>query len=191
MNLVWEKALAEVLDNQLEHQVREIEALPIEQRELCEYGDKRLIDLIEHPVWELGGGLGRVVKDTLRPDTISLTRDSFLIYDAKYYTPRVGKGRISGQPGLESITKQYLYHMAYKDFLEDFKITKVKNIFIMPEEHEESRGEASRELGKVTFDLLGQYTNTDVGAIYIDADRVWRAYVAGQVLDLACVSSLT
>ena len=191
MNLVWEKALAEVLDNQLEHQVREIEALPIEQRELCEYGDKRLIDLIEHPVWELGGGLGRVVKETLRPDTISLTRDSFLIYDAKYYTPRVGKGRISGQPGLESITKQYLYHMAYKDFLEVFKITKVKNIFIMPEEHEESRGEASRELGKVTFDLLGQYTNTDVGAIYIDADRVWRAYVAGQVLDLACGSSLT
>ena len=39
MNLVWEKALAEVLDNQLEHQVREIEALPIEQRELCEYGE--------------------------------------------------------------------------------------------------------------------------------------------------------
>ena len=147
--------------------------------------------MIEHPVWELGGGLGRVVKETLRPDTISLTRDSFLIYDAKYYTPRVGKGRISGQPGLESITKQYLYHMAYRDFLEDFNITKVKNIFIMPEEYEESRGEASRELGKVTFDLLGQYTNTDVGAIYIDADRVWRAYVAGQVLDLACGSSLT
>ena len=184
MNMVWEKALAEVLDNQLYYPVKDIEALPIEQRELCEYRDKRLIDLIEHPIWELAGDCGRVAKDTLRPDTISLTNDSFLIYDAKYYTPRVDKGRISGQPGLESITKQYLYHLAYRDFLEDFNITKVKNIFIMPEEHDESRNAVSRELGKVTFDLLGQYTNTDVGAICLDADEVWQAYAAGRLLDL-------
>jgi acetyltransferase-like isoleucine patch superfamily enzyme len=38
------------------------------------------------------------------------------IYDAKYYKLLIKNNKIINQPGIESITKQYLYHLAYKKF---------------------------------------------------------------------------
>lgn len=183
MNLVWEKALADVLKNQLNIPVKNIETLPKELRDHYPERNKNLIDIIQHPVWILGGGKGKAVTDTLLPDTIHITKNAFLIYDAKYYIPRITMNKISGQPGLESVTKQYLYHLAYQDFLKSFHIDTVQNIFLIPKEPDVD-GPRIQKLATVHFDLLYQYTETDVHTICIDADYVWKAYVEHRTIKL-------
>ena len=40
--------------------------------------------------------------------------------------------KLRGQPGIESITKQYLYQLAYQPFVEAHQIDTVRNCFLMP-----------------------------------------------------------
>lgn len=73
--------------------------------------------------------------DTLIPDLITINGCQFLIFDAKYYTPKLEpKQKPEQQPGIESITKQYLYQLAYKDFIKAHEFTDIKNCFLMPTE---------------------------------------------------------
>ena len=53
---------------------------------------------------------------------------------AKYYTIEFNENRsiLSGQPGIESITKQYLYQLAYRDFLRLNRVEHIGNCFLMP-----------------------------------------------------------
>ena len=39
-----------------------------------------------------------------------------------------------GQPGIESITKQYLYQLAYQKFIQDHNFSSVRNCFLLPTE---------------------------------------------------------
>lgn len=78
---------------------------------------------------------------TLRPGIITIKKIGqeyqFIIFDAKYYVPILKSGVApKGQPGIESITKQYLYQLAYKSFIEDHGFTDVKNCFLMPTENQ-------------------------------------------------------
>ena len=54
----------------------------------------------------------------------------------------------TGQPGIESITKQYLYQLAYQRFIEDHKFSSVKNCFLLPTENNEieDKGEVRMEM---------------------------------------------
>lgn len=95
-----------------------------------------LLGIIESPKWErrLDSAYiecGPVA--TLIPDTISFAvgrdgRRAFCIYDAKYYAPSLG-GKMEGQPGLQSVTKQFLYQSAYKGFVLDHEFDYVVNAF--------------------------------------------------------------
>lgn len=179
MNMVWEKALAEVLDNQLDFRIGNIQALDEEARRSFAGKDRTLMDYIEHPVWRLPGG-GRFLAETLRPDTVSIKDGEFIIYDAKYYVPSVKEDSIAGQPGLDSVTKQYMYHMAYEGFLEYFHIGNAKNVFLIPHEPAED-GSVSWPMASVDFRLLSRHTGgVGVDCLYVDADAVWRAYADGQ-----------
>ncbi|WRK55189.1 LlaJI family restriction endonuclease [Coprobacillaceae bacterium CR2/5/TPMF4] len=93
---------------------------------------QKLIELIEKPLWTI---TGKVAKDTLIPDLVSIFQNDgnheFIIFDAKYYNAHLEKGIIpSGQPGIESITKQYLYQLAYQKFIKDHEFSAVKNCFL-------------------------------------------------------------
>lgn len=189
MNLVWEKALAEVLDNQLDEKIGSIAALPQELRRSYKDRDKKLIEIIGKPQWFLYNSRKAAETATLIPDTIAIHEDGFVIYDAKYYVPdirRKGDGfSIARQPALESVTKQYLYQMAYKDFLEHFGLAdKVQNVFVIPHEHQpHDKAEGSfSQFGEVDFTILSQYTGARVKAYYADADDVWQAYADGEKL---------
>lgn len=184
MNLVWETALADVLDNKLTREIRDIEALPKVKRDGYEHRNKKLIDIIEKPEWLLIGSGNTVTTETLRPDTVGITGDRFIIYDAKYYCPKLEASSITGQPGLESVTKQYLYHMAYRDFLDYFGISSVRNVFLLPKEN---IGHVCQPMATVKFNLLGQHTNRDLGVLYVDADTVWRSYAEGKYISLGDV----
>ncbi len=54
----------------------------------------------------------------------------------------------SGQPGIESITKQYLYQLAYQKFINDHEFSTVKNCFLLPTENDsiENKGEAKLKM---------------------------------------------
>lgn len=61
---------------------------------------------------------------------------TFFIFDAKYNNniQMETDNPLKVQPGIESITKQYLYQLAYKRLVEDHGINVVRNSFLLPTE---------------------------------------------------------
>ena len=138
-NLVWETVCADVFDNKL---VAPLLSLPLLQplkipSDMEDNNPKTLKDLIERPKW-VSKDSNTTFSDTLIPDLISVERYNneciFVILDAKYYTMYLKNNKVEGQPGIGDITKQYLYQLAYKSFIELNNIHKVKNCFLMPTE---------------------------------------------------------
>lgn len=183
-NLVWEKVCAEVMDNQLQSTLGSLK-LPVPLNGVYKSSD-RLISLIEKPKWvgtkTDGSSFAKEAKDTLKPDLISiLTREGacdFIIFDAKYYVMQLESDKeLRGQPGVNDITKQYLYQLAFKKFIELHHINKVKNCFLMPTEKPDiiDRGYANMEM----LDDLGlrhiqirQLPASEMYGYYLNGDKI-------------------
>ena len=139
-NLVWEKVCADVFDNKLALSLGKIK-LP----KLLKEGynkNYKLIDIIDKPQWiginEVGEPFMKESAETLIPDLIGIYDDTFVIFDAKYYCIQLEEKKVlRGQPGVGDVTKQYLYQLAYKNFIIDHGMTAVKNCFLMPTEKNE------------------------------------------------------
>lgn len=138
---VWEKVCAEVFDNKLNTSLNQLKlSVPLAES-FQDRKKKNLIDIIEKPIWE-GQDTTETAGDTLIPDLISIPNiggvDYFIIFDAKYYNIQLEKGKtLRGNPGVGDVTKQYLYQLAYKDFIAAHNIAVVKNCFLMPTEGNE------------------------------------------------------
>ena len=138
---VWEKICAEVFDNKLKTSLGQLKMHVPLADEFQNQKEDSLIDIIEKPIWE-GTDTTQTAKDTLIPDLISMPSvgdvDYFVIFDAKYYLLQLEKGKnLRGNPGVGDVTKQYLYQLAYKKFIEAHHIAVVKNCFLMPTEKDE------------------------------------------------------
>ena len=138
---VWENVCAEVFDNKLKTTLGQLKMSVPLSAEYREQRKEKLIDIIEKPVWE-GKDTTGVANDTLIPDLISMSQnqgvDSFYIFDAKYYNLQLEKGKaLRGNPGIGDITKQYLYQLAYRKFIQAHNISVVRNCFLMPTEQSE------------------------------------------------------
>lgn len=138
---VWEKVCAEVFNNKLN---TPIGGLGLTAPLAAGYDKrKKLIDIIDTPEWKASNMTeGIVSKETLIPDIItsgqSEAGDYFVILDAKYYVIQLEKGKVlRGNPGVGDVTKQYLYQLAYKEFIQKHSIVVVNNCFIMPTEQDE------------------------------------------------------
>ena len=175
-NLVWEGVCADIMDNQLD--VR-LGALQMPTPLKPEYDKKqRLIDLIEKPFWS---ATGKTAADTLIPDLVSINGHQFIIFDAKYYNAQLEPGNApKGQPGIESVIKQYLYQLAYKKFIADHGFSEVKNCFLMPTENGEieDRGEASME-------ILSSLGLQNIKVRFLPADLVYDHYLSGRKIDIS------
>lgn len=175
-NLVWESVCADVMDNQLDTRLGALR-LPIALKP--EYdSNTKLIDLIEKPLWSV---TGKTANDTLIPDLVSITGKQFIIFDAKYYNAQLESGVTpKGQPGIESVTKQYLYQLAYQRFIIDHEFKSVKNCFLMPTENKdvEDRGEASME-------MLSGLGLQNVKVRFVPARMVYEHYLSGRKLDIS------
>ena len=86
---------------------------------------------------------------------------------------------LRGQPGIESITKQYLYEMAYRDFLENHNIAIVKNCFLMPtaEENIISKGCA-------TLPMLQKLGLQDIQIRLLPAKEMFLNYINNKKFDI-------
>ena len=148
---VWENVCAEVFDNKLKTSLGKLNmSVPLSK----EYTPSdMLIEIIEKPVWKGSDTEEKKASETLIPDLISIPKigneDYFLIFDAKYYNLRLEKGKtLGGNPGVGDVTKQYLYQLAYKNFIKAHNIAIVKNCFLMPTEKKEiiNKGTAKMEM---------------------------------------------
>lgn len=174
-NLVWEGICADIMDNKLDTRLGSI-SLPKRLKPGYDRNQK-LRDLIERPLWTI---TGERAKDTLIPDLIVIRDNQFMIFDAKYYNAKLEPGiSPKGQPGIESITKQYLYQLAYKKFTEDHGFVSIKNCFLMPTENKkvEERGEASME-------MLSSLGLQDIKIRFLPAEYVYEYYLAGRKMDI-------
>ena len=188
-NLVWEKVCAEVMDNQLQKPIGGLR-LPVPLAE--QYRDlrhKKLIDLIDKPQWAAtapgGEPFVKQAEDTLIPDIISIANIEgdyqFIIFDAKYYNIQLERNKkLHGQPGIESITKQYLYQLAYQSFVESHHIGSVKNCFLMPT--------ADSKIilkGTVKLDMLKQLDLQDIQIRLLPAGMMYKHYIENTKMDIA------
>ena len=149
---------------------------------------KKLIDLIDKPQWS-GTAPSREpfvkqAEDTLIPDIISIVNVDgdyqFIIFDAKYYNIQLEHNKkLRGQPGIESITKQYLYQLAYQPFVEAHQIGTVKNCFLMPT--------ASTEIiekGTASLAMLKRLGLEDIQVRLLPAKTVFMHYLKNTKMDI-------
>lgn len=179
-NLVWEKICADIMDNQLDAPLGVLK-LPVPLKD--GYNRRmKLIELIEKPLWTI---TGKCAKDTLIPDLISICKvngqHQFIIFDAKYYNAHLETGIApTGQPGIESVTKQYLYQLAYQKFIEDHNFSSVKNCFLLPTENNEIE-----DKGEVRMEMLSNLGLQDIKGRLIPATMAYDLYLSGRKMDIA------
>ena len=180
-NLVWEAVCAQALDNQLQMPVGGLR-LPVPLSD--EYKDRRtarLLELLEKPHWIGKTGNGELFEkqadDTLIPDIISITYSNegceFIISDAKYYNIQMEKDKkLRGQPGIESITKQYLYQLAYQRFINQHNFARIRNYFLLPTERSQviNKGYASLE-------ILSSLGLQDIQVRLLPATEMYKCYL--------------
>lgn len=151
--------------------------------------DKKLTEIIPQPQWErwLGDRFAkREGTDTLIPDTVTIAESSdgkrlFCIYDAKHYVPSTN-GKMKHQPGLESVTKQFLYQSAYRRFIKAHRFDRVVNAFLVPGAVDEPK-----LMARVSFpDVIAEEEEPFDNFIYmwmLPAHDVFKAYLDGKMLD--------
>ena len=185
-NLVWENVCAEILDNQLQTPLGSL-TLPCRLDNTYDR-TQSLISLVEKPVWSNSDESGEPFEkaaDTLIPDLISVGvsdgQSHFIIFDAKYYNMQLEKNKpLRGQPGLESITKQYLYHLAYRKFIDDHNFDIVKNCFLMPTEKSNII-----KKGQVEMKMFKSLGLVPIQNRLIPSKMAFDLYLQGQKLDIA------
>ena len=183
-NLVWENVCAEVFDNQLHKLVGGLRLpLPLHDK-YYNARHQELISLIEKPKWignsNDGGAYTKEAKDTLIPDIVTIAGDMFIIFDAKYYNIQMDeKKELRGQPGIESITKQYLYQLAYNDFIQAHGFTAIRNCFLMPTELNEVIYK-----GRVSLGILEDLGLETILIRLIPATEVYNCYLNQTKFDL-------
>lgn len=175
-NLVWEGICADIMDNQLNVALGAL-PLPIPLKD--GYNKRqRLIDLIEKPLWTI---TGKTAADTLIPDLVSISEKKFIIFDAKYYNAVLEPGQPpKAQPGIESITKQYLYQLAYQQFITDHAFEGVENCLLMPTEEKTiiHKGEASMQ-------MLYALGLQNIKVRLLPAEKVYEHYLSGRKMDIS------
>ena len=194
--LVWQETCSIVLNNQLYNPIRRLD-LPNGLR--GEYKDKQnntLISLIEKPMWYRLKQDGTYCEPkesikTLEPDVITVYNNGddyvFWIFDAKYYKLQLEEDKpLVGYPGIESITKQYLYHLAYDDFLKTQGISTVRNCFVFPKEMEA----VVRDLGYVKLDFMQNVALQNIRIIMFSPQWLYEHYLKNIRMDLSMLEAI-
>lgn len=174
-HLIWERACADIMDNHLNTPLGQL-PMPLPLRDGYNKQAK-LIDLIEKPLWTV---TGETAGDTLIPDLISISSDQFILFDAKYYNARLEPGKSpKAQPGIESVTKQYLYQLAYQKFISEHGFRTVKNCFLMPTEKHKIE-----DKGEVSMEMFGILNLEHIKVRFLPADMVFEHYLSGKKMDI-------
>lgn len=157
------------------------------KNEFVNYGKKSKYEVfnITPPKWNINGSNVEnkdttdleMKKNRLTPDilrTIILPEGKkLLILDAKYYNIRfdLELGKVLGNPGIEDITKQYLYKVALKTYISKNTIgNDVFNAFLFP------TMEPSNVQGYVKLDFMDEYCSDGIKLIMLNVEEIIDKY---------------
>lgn len=120
----------------------------------------------------------RVIK--VYPKYLLSKKDWFIIFDAKYYNLQLEKGKsLRGNPGVGDVTKQYLYQLAYKDFINTHGIAEVRNCFLMPTEKKDIV-----KKGCARMAMLEALNLKNIQIRLIPAAELYDNYLTGNHMDI-------
>ena len=137
----------------------------------------RLIDLIEKPNW-ISKEYSLRADNTFIPDLITFYKGNFIIFDAKYYNLTFKREKLAGHPGIESISKQYFYELAFKDFIEKLKFEGVKNAFLFP-----TYAEKIENKGYVELKMLHSIGLENIQIVMLPANEINQLYLENKKMD--------
>ena len=91
----------------------------------------------------------------------------------------MNESELKNQPGVGDVTKQYLYQLAYNDFINKhgFSEDDVKNAFLMPSE----KG-YDEYIGKVEIEFFKELSNPplkEISIIKLSARKIYSYYLNG------------
>lgn len=186
---IWEKVCAENFDSVLDEK---LENLPLGVcTEYADQGSRPLVSIIDRPVWHKNKPEADDTRvKTLIPDLVCIYHYKgskeycFGIYDAKYYCinfKSMGtRYKVTGQPGVEDITKQYLYQLAYDDFIKKQGYGYVQNMFLCPQET------AEPDYGYVEMKMLRAIGGTSLDNIMVVklcAEEMYDLYLSSSTVE--------
>ena len=185
---IWEKACAQVFDNQLSTQIGRLNLNVNLHEDYQAMENDKLIDIIENPIWiAFDSNKEHEVKHTLIPDLISIYELEgglcFGIFDAKYYNIVLDSNALKNQPGVGDVTKQYLYQLAYNDFIIKHEFKHVKNAFFMPTEDNKSS-----LVGEAKMDMLQGLSNPpliNISVVKLSAKKVFEGYLSNDKFNIS------
>ena len=169
-NLVWEDVCQSVMCNSLYKTLYELKLNPIDN--MSKYS--LLSEVICKPQWKHNiSDKIFYAKGTLIPDIVTVKDGTLSIYDAKYYNIQLNEKGVKHQPGIEDITKQYLYELAYKKFITLNKLKMIENAFLFPiDEIEET------EVGYATFDIFLGVDLKEIKVILKPCSKMFEKYLS-------------
>lgn len=194
-HFVWEEVCSIVYDNDLDksmdvlnlHKTIDWENKTKPKNITQNWGDLKLKDFVEKPSWVQNNKIA-FSNRTLTLDVLAIDQKSkiFHIFDAKYYLidfdyNNSGELSISGQPGVEDITKQYLYQLAYKDLAKNNNYS-FSNSFIVPKDNlteEELPNSLGRGkiLGKAQLKMLSNLGLDSITIIGRDCHTIFKRFL--------------
>lgn len=128
------------------------------------------------PVWENKTNTDRNRK-TLKPDFLKHllkgNTNTLLIFDAKYYAIEFHGNHVKHNPGIDDVSKQYMYHQALMKFIKEKKVSKVYNAFLFP-----ALEETEQVFGKATLEFVTHLP--PVFLIKLNAEEFFSMYLKGQ-----------
>lgn len=185
---IWEEACAKVFDNKLKTPLEELN-LPLDLHEdYISRRTSRLIDIIEYPIWlSFDDGINEhKAQRTLIPDLVSIYEAEegacFGIFDAKYYNIVLEKDNLKNYPQLKDVTKQYLYQLAFNDFIDKHNFVFISNAFLMPTEDESSVLIGEAKMG--ILEGLSHPNLINISVVKLSARKIYDCYLTGKKLDI-------
>ena len=134
-------------------------------------------DIVEKPIWSQED-LEVYATKTLELDALRVNHSEkcFEIYDGKYYQIEINDNKVSGQPGIEDITKQYLYQLAFS------KLAKINNFvfsnsFVIPVDELLEDSGLGVPYAMASLDMLNELKLNKIKVIARDAQKSFADYL--------------
>lgn len=194
-NLVWESVCGNILDNKLRTRISQLPIGLVSKFESKK--ENTLIELIEKPIWikynenSLNGKYD--AKKTLTPDLINISKlesgqgYGFWILDAKYYNINFDEKSVYNSPGVEDVTKEYLYQLAYKEFIDLHRYKFKENIFLFPSDKDEIEniGQA-----KMSMFLSLAIDLKDIELVKLPAVKAYNMYLNDELMAISNIEKV-
>ncbi len=169
-HVIWEEMCKKVFGDKLNKSLKELG---------FKDSKTKLIEVIKKPQWIYNDIKTHEAEGTFIPDIVTFYGKKFIILDAKYYKLKFDEKNLSGQPGLESITKQYLYELAFNEFIEKYRFKGVKNAFLLPK----YSGEIEN-IGIAKIEILSNLNLEDIQIIMLPADKINQYYLDNKKMSI-------